>query len=79
MPVTCTEERRIGYDGHRRGKASEGEKEEEHMMENNMKRVQKKLALKKESLRRLSDKELRGIAGGAEPTQDCMVWTCIGP
>jgi hypothetical protein len=60
-------------------KRRRGKHEEEHMMEKTMKRIEKKLALKKESLRRLTDKELRGVAGGAEPTQDCTIWTCIGP
>jgi hypothetical protein len=60
---------------------SVGGKEEEHMMEKSMKRMHKKLALKKESLRRLTEKELQGIAGGADdPTADCTIWTClVGP
>lgn len=48
------------------------------MMEKSLKRVDRKLALKKESLRRLTDKELQEIAGGLEPTQDCTLWTCVG-
>lgn len=47
------------------------------MMEKSMKKIAKKLALKKESLRRLTNKELQEIAGGAEPTQDCTIWTCL--
>ena len=47
------------------------------MKEQSMKRIHLKLSLKKESLRRLTDKELKEAAGGLEPTQDCTIWTCL--
>lgn len=46
------------------------------MKEKNTKLFQKKLALKKELLRRLASNELEAVAGGAEPTQTCT-WPCI--
>jgi hypothetical protein len=49
------------------------------MKDTNTKLFQKKLALKKEILKRLSNNELQAVvAGDGEPTQYCTL-PCFGP